>query len=151
MRRFLPRLAVFVGLSLALTLSAFAQDAPAVRHAFRHRLRECLSILDVTDQQKTDIQGILEAAKPVFEANVAAVRAARQTLKAAADAVPPDACAVGNDFLAVKSAVATLRAQRDAVRGQVLATLMPDQQARLLGCLDAPRPDAAAAADEAAD
>ncbi|HWZ86363.1 MAG TPA: periplasmic heavy metal sensor [Thermoanaerobaculia bacterium] len=151
MRRFLFRLAAVALLGLAVPLSAFAQDAPAVRHAFRHRLRECLSILDLTDQQKTDIQGILEAAKPAFEADVAAVRAARQALKAAADAVPPDACAVGTDFLAVKSAVATLRAQRDAVRGQVLATLRPDQQTRLMGCLDAPRPDAPAAAEESDD
>jgi Spy/CpxP family protein refolding chaperone len=158
MRRFLPRLAIFVGLSLALTLSAFAQEA-VVRHAFRHRLRECLSILDLTDQQKSDIAGILEAAKPTFEANVTAVRTARETLRSALSAVPPDACAIGADSLAVKAAVATLRTQRDAVRAQVLATLTGDQPARLQGCLDAPRPDAAAVsadpggtpADEPAD
>ena len=149
MRRFLPRFALFAGVSLAFTLSAFAQEA-VIRHAARHRLKECLSILDLTDQQKSDIAGILEAAKPTFEANVAAVRAARETFRTAVAAVPPDACAIGSDALAVKAAVATLRAQRDAVRGQVLATLRPDQQTRLQGCLDAPLPDTTAA-DETAD
>ena len=150
MRRLLPRLAVLALLGVALALPAFAQEAPAARHPGRHHLKECLSILDQTDQQKTDIQAALDAARPTLEAGVAAVHSARQTLRAAVDAVPPDACAIGSDALAVKAALATLRSEREAVRDQVLATLTPDQQARLQGCLDAPRADAAAA-DETAD
>ena len=148
MGRSLFRLAVLA--LLAVPLSAFAQEAAAVRHSGRHHLKECLSILDLTDQQKADIQAILDAAKPTVEADVAAVRAARETLRAAVDSMPPDACAIGSDLLAVKASVATLQTERDAVRDQVLSTLTPDQQARLEGCLDAPRP-AVAAADETAD
>ena len=143
MRRSLSRLAALGVLVFLPAFAASAQDAAAVRHPRRHHLKECLSILDLPDQQKTDIQGIFDAAKPALEADLAAVAAARQTLQTAAGAVPPDACAVGTDFLAVKAAVATLRAERDAVRDQILATLTPDQQSRLEGCLDAPRPDAA--------
>ncbi len=148
MRRSVFRLAAPALLGFALALPALAQEAPAA-HRHWHHLKACLSILDLADQQKTDIQGILEAARPVVEADVAAVGAAREALQAALDAVPPDGCAIGSDLLAVKSAVATLRAERGAVGDQVLATLTPDQQARLKGCLDAPRPEAAAA-DEAA-
>jgi Spy/CpxP family protein refolding chaperone len=137
MRR-LSRFAALSLLALVAPLSAYAQDAAVPQHPVRHRIRECLSILDLSDAQKTQIQAILEAAKPTFETNVAAVHAARETLRTAADTVPPDACAIGNDFLAVKAAVATLLAQRDAVRGQIVATLTPEQQARYLGCLDAP-------------
>ena len=150
MRRSLFRLAAPALLGLVVPLSVLAQDAPAAHRPGHRHLRECLSILNLTDQQKTDIQGILDAAKPTVEADVVAIRAVRQTLRAAVDAVPPDACAIGNDFLAVKAAIATLRAERDAVRNQVLATLTPDQQSRLQGCLDAPRPEAAAA-DETAE
>ena len=150
MRRSLFRLAAPALLGLVIPLSVLAQDAPPAHRPGHRHLRECLSILNLTDQQKTDIQGILDASKPTVEADVVAIRAARQTLRAAADAVPPDACAIGNDFLAVKAAIATLRAERDAVRNQVLATLTPDQQSRLQGCLDAPRPEAAAA-DETAE
>lgn len=152
MRQLLSRFLALASLLLVLPLSAFAQDAAVPAHPVRHRIRECLSILDLSDTQKAEIHAILEAAKPAFEANVAAARAARGTLKAAADAVPPDACAIGNDFLAVKAAVATVRAQVQAVRGQIVATLTPEQQARFQGCLDAP-PGAAptAAADETAD
>ena len=147
----LPRPATLVLSGLLLALSAFAQDAAVPRHPVRHHMRECLSILDLSDAQKAEIRAIFEAAKPALESNVAAVRAARETLKAAADAVPPDACAIGNDFLAVKAAVATLHAQREAVRDQVVATLTPEQQSRFLGCLDAPTAETAAAPDETAD
>jgi Spy/CpxP family protein refolding chaperone len=148
MGRSLSRLAVLA--LLAVPLSAFAQEVAAVRHPGQHHLRECLSILDLTDQQKADIQAILDAARPTVEAEVAAALAARETLRAAVDSIPPDACAIGNDLLAVKAAIATLRTEREAVRDQVLDRLTPDQQARLEGCLDAPRPEAAAA-DETRD
>jgi Spy/CpxP family protein refolding chaperone len=131
-------------LGFALALSALAQDAPAARISGHRHLRACISILDLSDQQKSDIAAILEAAKPTVQADVDAVRAARETLRAALDVVPPDACAIGSDALAVKAAVATLRADRDAVRSQVLATLTPDEQSRLQGCLDAPRAEASA-------
>lgn len=152
MRRLLSRFLALASLLLVFPLSAFAQDAAVPAHPVRHHIRECLSILDLSDAQKAQIQAILEAAKPAFEANVAAARAARDTLKAAAAAVPPDACAIGNDFLAVKAAVATVRAQVEAVRGQVVATLTPEQQARFQGCLDAPAgAEAVPAPDATAD
>ena len=136
MRRSVFRVAFPALLGLAFALSALAQDTPAVRRPGHHHLKECLSILDLSDQQKADIQSILEAARPAVEADVAAVHAARQMLRTAVDAVPPDACTIGNDFLAVKAAVATLRVARETVRDQVLAVLTPDQQSRLKGCLD---------------
>ena len=149
MRRSLFRLAAPALLGFVLALSALAQDAPAAHRPGHRHLRECLSILDLTDQQRTDIQGILDAAKPTVEADLAAVSAARQTLRAAVDAVPLDACAIGSYLLALNAAIATLRAERDAVRLQVLATLTPDQQSRLQGCVDAPRPEAAAEGETA--
>lgn len=150
MRRPWSPLAVSALLGLVLALPALAQDAPAARISGRPHLRACLSILELSDQQKSDIAGILESATPTVQADVDAVRAARETLRAALDVVPPDACAIGSDALAVKAAVATLRIERDAVRAQILATLSPDQQTRLQGCLDAPRPEASTT-DETAD
>jgi Spy/CpxP family protein refolding chaperone len=101
-----------------------------------------LAILDLTDPVKADIESLLQAAKPTVETDVAAVRSARETLKGALEATPPDACAIGADALALKAARETLRAERQAVRGAVLAILTPDQQSRLQGCLDAPSADA---------
>lgn len=145
MRRFSFPLVGSVLLGMVLAVFAFAQDAPAVRAPGHRHWRECLSILDLNDQQKTDIAGVLEAAKPTVEADLAAIHAARQTFRADLEAVPPDACAIGADALAVKAAVATLRAERDAVRAQIVATLSPEQQSRFQGCLDAPRLEAAVA------
>jgi Spy/CpxP family protein refolding chaperone len=142
----------FAAFGLATAVSGFAQDAPAVpiRHPFlRHHIRECLAILDLTDEQRTGIDNALEAARPTIEADVAAVGAARETLIAALDVTPPDACAIGADALALKSARETLRAEREAVREQVVAILTPDQQSRFQGCLDAPWPDASSS-DESA-
>lgn len=141
MRRLTTRIVVSLfGLSLAGL--ALAQDAPApatpAHPLLRHRLRECLAIVDLTDAEKTSIQAILEAAAPTLQADAVAVEAARQTLKTALEANPADACAVGADALALKSARETLRTERQSVLQQVEAALQPDQVSRLEGCLAAP-------------
>ena len=154
MRQEFRRIAMFAVFGSIAAGLGLAQDvpAPAVRHPFlRHHLRECLAILDLTDPQKSDIQAVFDAAKPTIDADVAAVRAVRQTLRTAVEAVPPDACAIGTDALALKAAREALHTEREAVRGQVLAVLTPDQQTRLQGCLDAPWPDAAAAEESATE
>lgn len=142
-------LAAFV--TLAHALPSFAQDTDARHPVVRHHLRGCLSILDLTEEQKVAIVGILEAARPALEADAAAVRAARETLRAALETEPPDACAIGNDALAVQAAVAAFREERNAVRAQIVATLTPEQQDRFEGCLDAPRRPFGADGDEPAE
>ncbi len=135
----LSRLTALALVTLALALPTLAQDAPDARRPGRHHFRACLSILDLTEEQKVAIVGILDAARPTLEADAAAVHAARETLRAALETQPPDACAIGADALAVKAAVDVLRQEREAVRAQIVATLTPEQQARFEGCLDAPR------------
>lgn len=149
MRR-VHRLAALAFLSLALALPGLAQEDPASRpHPGRHRFRECLSILNLSDQQKADILGVLEEARPALEADLAAVKAARETLRADLDAPNPEACIIGADALAVKAAVETLRQEREGVRTSIEATLTPEQKARFEGCLDAPRAADAGAEDPA--
>jgi Spy/CpxP family protein refolding chaperone len=141
MRPHLRRIAVSTVFALTAALgTGVAQQRvlPSRVHRARHHLRECLSIVGLTDQQKSDIQAILDAAAPTLEADVAAVKAAHQTLKDALEATPPDACAIGADALAAKAARETLRTDREAVRTQIEGTLTPDQLARLEGCLAAP-------------
>jgi Spy/CpxP family protein refolding chaperone len=151
MRPNLRRIVLFAALGLSLAGLGLAQDAPAPAapaHPFlRHRLRECLSIVDLTDAEKTSIQAILEAAAPTLQADADAVKAARQTLKTALEANPPDACAIGADALALKSARETLQAERQTVLQQVEATLQPDQVSRLEGCLAAPLASTTGAGD----
>jgi Spy/CpxP family protein refolding chaperone len=154
MRLDFRRAAALSAFGYALVVSALAQEAPlstASDLSSRHRLRECLAILDLTDGQKTDVENALTAAKPTLQADVAAVTAARQTLKSALEATSPEACAIGTDALALKAAREALRAERQTVINQILAILRTDQQSRLQGCLDAPLPGAAGAADESAD
>lgn len=139
MRPHLRRIAVSTVLVLTAALGLAQQRVlPARAHRVRHHLRECLSILDLSDQQKSDIQAILDAAAPTLQADVDALKAARQTLKDALDANPPDACAIGADALAAKAARETLQTDREAVRQQIEGTLTPEQLARLEGCLAAP-------------
>jgi Spy/CpxP family protein refolding chaperone len=152
MRSHLRRIAVSVALLLTAALgTGFAQQrtAPARVHRLRHHLRECLSILDLTDKQKSDIQAVVDAAVPTLQADVDALKAARQILKDALDANPPDACAIGADALAARAAREKLRSDREAVRTQIEGTLTPDQVARLEGCLAAPSADGAPDGDDA--
>lgn len=151
MARWVTRFALLTGFGLLVSAQGFAQTAPGPVRLRHHHWRECLSILELTDQQKSDVQAILDAAQPTVEADVAAVKEARQTLRAALESGSTDACALGDDVLAVQSARQTLRAEREAVLGQILATLTPDQQSRFEGCLDAPRTAAVDAGGEAAD
>jgi len=148
MRR-VHRFAAFAFLALAFAHPGLSQATPETPRVGRHRFRECLTILDLTDQQKTDILAVLEAAKPALEADLAAVKAARETLRTDLDAPTPEACTIGADALAVKAAVETLRSEREGVRTSIEATLTPEQKVRFEGCLDAPR--VAGAADEPGD
>lgn len=148
------RVAAFGAFGLAFAVSGLAQDAapPTAGHpSLRHRLHECLAILDLTDDQKTGIENVLAAAKPTVQADVAAVKTARQTLKTDLEAGSPNACTIGTDALALKSARETLRTERQTILNLILAILRPDQQSRLQGCLDAPFPDATTGADESSD
>jgi len=155
MRKGLCRAATSIAFGLAAAASSLAQDAPQTTATHRHRLHECLAILNLTDAQKTGVENVLAAAKPTIQADVASVKAARQTLKTDLAATSPDACAIGADALAVRSARQTLQAERQTVLSQILAVLPSDLQSRLQGCLDAPFPDAApdttGAADESSD
>jgi Spy/CpxP family protein refolding chaperone len=127
-----PRKAAAIcAFSLAFAVTGLAQDATpstTARPSLRHRLHDCLAILDLTDSVKTSVENALAAAKPTVQADIAAVKAARQTLETDLAATPPDACTVGADALAVKSAREALRAERQTILNQILALLQPDQQ-----------------------
>jgi Spy/CpxP family protein refolding chaperone len=120
-------------------LGVVTTNRPSDRHRRLAHVRECLSILDLSDQQKEEIRGILEAARPGIQADARTVRASREKLRADAGATDADACLVGQDFLALRDGLEVLRADLQSVRDQVAATLTPEQRAKLEGCLQAPR------------
>src|SRR6266851_4764312 len=110
--------------AVVLTLPALAGEHSGAAFAgARHGGSElrCLRAADLTDQQKTDIKAIFDAARPGFEADVAGIRAARQKLDADADA-GADKSVLGQDFL--------------DVRDEVLSKLAADQKTKVQSCLD---------------
>lgn len=121
---------------------AVAPTAPAAPQDFHHpfhRLRECLRILHLSDAQKAEIVAIFEAAKPRVEEIFATLKADREALKAELEKDPPIPCDVGNAFLQLHADREAARAFFASVRDQVLAVLTPEQEAKLAGCLQAPR------------
>jgi Spy/CpxP family protein refolding chaperone len=134
-----------------LTASSLAQEASELRRPARHRFPLCLHVLDLTLEQRADILAILEAARPALLEDLAAVASAREGLRAALDAEPPDACSVGSAALAVDEALQALRDGREAVRAELAAILTPEQLARFEGCLDAPWMDGATGIGDSAD
>jgi Spy/CpxP family protein refolding chaperone len=145
--RLVPAVLVLAGLAA----STFAQEAPERRRPARHRFPLCLHVLDLTDEQKAQVSAILEAARPALLEDVAAVASARETLRAALDAEPPDACTIGSAAIAVDEALQALRDGREAVREQLAAILTPEQLARFEGCLDAPWIDGGAGIGDSDD
>jgi Spy/CpxP family protein refolding chaperone len=119
-------------------LAVMTTDRSSDRRDRLANVRECLSILDLSDSQKDEIRGILEAAWPGIREDARSVRASRQKLRADAGASPVDACLVGADYLALRDSLESLRATLESVRDQVAATLTAEQKAKLEGCLLAP-------------
>ncbi len=140
MKRFVPVLAFSLVATIASTSSSFAQqrrplDGPhAQGPAFAlHRLHHCLSLLDLTADQKDAIEAIFSGAKPNLRTDLESVRVARQKVEADL-AARADKCVIGADVLSQHANSEKLRADIAAVREQVLAKLGPDQQSRLEGC-----------------
>ena len=118
--------------------SSLAQDAPVRRRPSQQRFPLCLLVLDLTVEQRTEVQGILQAAWPDLHVRLAAVATTGEVLRAALHAEPADACAVGEAALDVQAALQAVLEGRDALKAQLAAVLTPEQLARFEGCLDAP-------------
>ena len=125
-------------LAVLLALPVLAGDHPAGAFSGRgHRggLMRCLRAADLTDAQKADIKALFDAARPGFEADVAAIRAARKKLHDDADA-GADKSVLGQDFLNAQAARTKLRNDHAAVRDQILAKLSGDQKTKVQACFD---------------
>jgi hypothetical protein len=144
MKRFSTILTLAAVAAVCLTLPAAAQDRPPVGMADRLErhgggLLRCLRGLGLSAGQKADINAILDAAKPTFEADVQAIRAAHQKLDADYDA-GADKSILGQDYIDVRAAAKKLHDDRQATKDQVLGKLTADQKTRAQACLDASHP-----------
>jgi Spy/CpxP family protein refolding chaperone len=100
-------------------------------------LTPCMLVVNLTPAQRTQIQGILVAAQPVFEQLGNRIEADQAALDAAAGAASPDACAIGNAYLQRQTSFRALELQVRLVRNQIEPILTADQRARLEGCISA--------------
>jgi Spy/CpxP family protein refolding chaperone len=132
----ISRLAAAALLMLAVTAPGFAQEDRRVIRPSRHHFVRCLAILDLSADQRSQIQAFVDAARPALESDLQALRTAGETLRADLGVEPPDACLIGNDALAVQAARQTLAEARQALRDQIESVLTPEQQIRFEGCLD---------------
>ena len=102
-------------------------------------LLRCLQIVNLSEDQKTQVKGILDAAAPTLKALHETLATDRQALKTAIDAVPQDACAIGNAFIKVQGDEKAIRTELDKVKAAIEAILTPEQKSKLAGCLEAPK------------
>jgi Spy/CpxP family protein refolding chaperone len=141
MRRFLLTSGLAAVAFAAMTLSAFADDRPALAFAGHaggghglQQLRRCLATVDLSADQKAAIAAIVSAATPALEADAATVKADHE--KVHTDITSgADKCVVGQDLLTAHADAETLRAAAAAVRDQIVAKLTPDQQTKFTDCL----------------
>lgn len=129
-------------LMILLTLGLVAQPSPNRGHdRSKHRpeadkLIKCLSVIDLSEEQKTQVRGILEASRAEIQVLMEEGRALHEALQAASET--GDACSVGTAFLNVQSHREEIEALRESIREDISALLSPEQQAKLAGCLRAP-------------
>lgn len=127
-----------LGLALALTAGmALAQPAPGPRAGAV--LRRALASLDLTADQQTKVQAILEASRSDFQAARTEGRNGREALKAALAKPTPDPKEVGEAFLKLDANRKAVRSQMEGVKTRVDAVLTPEQRAKLDGFLAAVR------------
>jgi Spy/CpxP family protein refolding chaperone len=139
------------GLALAAllisTLVASAQERGPIARSDRggaapaarlEGIVRCLSIVNLSSDQKAAIAGVIAATRPSLEADAQALRADREKLRSDIES-GADKCVIGQDALNAHADGEKLRTALAAVRDQVLAQLTPDQQSQLKGCLQAPR------------
>ena len=104
-----------------------------------HPILKCLQIVNLSEDQKTQIKGILEASAPAIKALHDTLVTNRQALRAAIEAVPQDACAIGNAMLKVQADEKAIRAEHEKVKLAIQAILTTEQKTKLAGCLEAPK------------
>lgn len=160
----LIRLAAGIALAAVLALPAPAQDRGAIEVAVRPaaapagallgRDRDpladflhCLRVLNLSDAQRAAIQQFLEGEKPTLQSLHETIQADRLTLRADANATPPDPCKVGADFLKVVEDRKAIRAEIGKVKDFIESQVTPEQKARFEGCLLGPGARTAAETD----
>ena len=134
--------AVLTAAGVLAAANGFAQPGPGPgpgHDRMARAVRQAMSILDLTDAQKTKVKAIFAAQKTENAAFRAQVEADRAALKAAAAAANPDPAVVGAAFLKVRADGQTVGANMKAVRGQIEAILTPEQKAKLDGWIAAHR------------
>ncbi|MGK2857334.1 MAG: Spy/CpxP family protein refolding chaperone, partial [Thermoanaerobaculia bacterium] len=104
-----------------------------------HPLLRCLQILNLSDDQKTQIKGILETSAPVLKALHETLATDRQALRAAIEAAPQVGCDIGNAMIKVQTDEKAIRAEHEKVKLAIEAILTTEQKAKLAGCLEAPK------------
>jgi len=132
-RGFLGAAAILSVATVAAAASATAQTGDEGRPA-RHARRGGAALaeyLGLTDQQKADWRALHEQRrdemKPVMEEG----RALRKKLREAVEAASPDPKTVGEATLALEAHHQKVRAEREAFRQKLEATLDPTQKEKL--------------------
>jgi protein CpxP len=91
---------------------------------------EMLRQLDLTDQQREQIRGIVQSHRTDFQQAREKLRTAFEAQRAAADATPPDEATIRSKATDVAAAQADLIVLGTKVRAEVFQVLTPEQQAK---------------------
>ena len=135
----LSRILMCVGLATAaVSLNALADDNAGGGHmGFGHSrgIQKCLAAANLTPDQQTAIDGILASGKATMQADFQALNTDHQKLQADLNN-GADKSVVGQDTITVNNDKAKLKADRQALKDQVMSKLQPDQQSKVNTCLE---------------
>jgi len=135
--------ALVAGLGAALAASAqpFGPGGPGgpggQAGPFLRALRGGLATVDLSDEQKDKIRGILEAKKEAGAALAQKLRTDGKVLRDLANAATPDPTAVGKAFLTLKEDREAAKRMAEGVLADVKAVLTAEQATKLDGYLAA--------------
>ncbi len=98
----------------------------------------CLSAIELSVDQKTAVQNVLESHRAALRTDVDAKKASERKLREDV-AKRVDKCVLGQDLLDQEANAAKIRGSSEALRTRILVTLTPEQQARFNECADSRR------------
>jgi Spy/CpxP family protein refolding chaperone len=123
--------AVVLLFTLVATLASAQDGRPGHRKMGGFGIMRALSRLDLTESQKTEVRKIMDSRKATFESLRERIHTDKEALNEAAEAQNPDAAVVGAAFLKVRADREALRAEHLATMEQIRSILTPEQKEKL--------------------
>lgn len=134
----MKKIAMTLALAALMTapLAAQQRQRPA-GNPHNNPIMHCLQVVDLSEAQKAQVKTAFDTAAPALRTLHEQLKKDHEALKTLLEATTPDACAIGNAMLKVRTSEKAIQSANEALKAAIEAILTPDQKLKFQGCMDA--------------